>query len=61
MILEIPTKNMLKTYMKSIEIDEIYHQSKLIKIMNLIKKIPKLDSITVNRNPGSKNELANKN
>ena len=38
MILEIPNKKMLKAHMKSIEIDEIYHQSKLIKILNLIKK-----------------------
>ena len=38
MILEIPTKKTLKAHIESIEIDEIYHQSKLIKILHLIKK-----------------------
>ena len=52
---------MLIAYMKSVEIDEVYHQYLTIKTNNLITiKKTNLDCITVSRNLKLNNKLGNK-
>ena len=51
---------MLILHLETIEIDKIYQHCLVIKIPNLTKKLMNLGSISINRNPNSENELANK-
>ena len=53
--------HMLMDYKQVVGIDVIYHQCLTIKIMSLILiKLTTLDSVTINRNPSSDNEVSNK-